>query len=166
MFRRPNKTLPPSRPVLYRAAMSAPTTRSTPARRTWGDWLLLAEALAALSLASLAIAFLPFRRVAAAASVRGHRETRNDGEMVRRVRGAIKGWSRRVPWKSVCFQRGLAMHWMLRRRGIRSVLLYGVRQEKDGLGAHVWVDVDGETVIGGEEAPDFACLARFPPDAG
>jgi hypothetical protein len=145
--------------------MSAPVTRSPPARRTLSDWLLLAEALAALSLASLAIALLPFRRVAAAASVRGHKETRADAEMVGRVRGAIRVWSTRVPWKAVCFQRGLALHWMLRRRGIRSVLLYGVRQQEDGLGAHVWVDVDGETVIGGEEAPDFACLARFPPDA-
>ena len=143
--------------------MSAPATRAPSARRTLSDWLLLAEALAALSLASLAIALLPFRRVAAAASVRGRREARADAEMPRRVRGAIRGWSRRVPWKTVCFQQGLALHWMLRRRGIRSILRYGVRQQADGLGAHVWVDVDGATVIGGEEAPDFACLARFPP---
>jgi hypothetical protein len=144
--------------------MSAPATRLPPARRTLSDWLLLAEALAALALASLAIALLPFRRVAAAASARGPSEARTDSETVRRVRGAVRGWSRRVPWKAVCFQRGLALHWMLRRRGIRSVLLYGVRQQADALAAHVWVDVDGETVIGGEEAPDFACLARFPSD--
>jgi hypothetical protein len=142
--------------------MSAPAARSS--RRTLSDWLLLAEALAALALASAAIAALPFRKVAAAASVRGRRESRDDAEMVRRVRGAVNGWGRRVPWKAVCFQRGLALHWMLRRRGIRSVLLYGVRHREDGLAAHVWVDVDGETVIGGEEAPSFACLARFPPD--
>jgi hypothetical protein len=142
--------------------MPAPATRSPPERRTLSDWALLAEALAALALASLAIALLPFRKVAAAASARGPREARADPEMVRRVRGAVQGWSRRVPWKAVCFQRGLALHWMLRRRGIRSVLLYGARHKGDGLAAHVWVDVDGETVIGGEEAPEFACLARFP----
>lgn len=146
--------------------MSSPASRSPPARRTFADWLLLAEALAALALASLAIALLPFRRVAAAASARGRRETRADRETVRRVRGAVQGWSRRVPWKAVCFQRGLALHWMLRRRGIRSVLLYGARRQGEGLAAHVWVEVDGETVIGGEEAADFACLARFPPDGG
>jgi hypothetical protein len=144
--------------------MSAPATRSPPARRSPSDWLLLAEALAALTLASMAIALLPFRKVAAAASVRGHRTTRDDSEMVRRVHGAVQGWAWRVPWKTVCFQRGLALHWMLRRRGIRSVLLYGVGHREDGLAAHVWVDVDGVTVIGGEEAPGFACLARFPPD--
>ncbi|MEA3063964.1 MAG: hypothetical protein QOJ27_392, partial [Sphingomonadales bacterium] len=132
--------------------MSAPVTRSPPARRSLSDWLLLAEALAALALASLAIALLPFRRVAAAASARGRREPRVDPETVRRVRGAVQGWARRVPWKAVCFQRGLALHWMLRRRGIRSVLLYGARRKGDGLAAHVWVDVEGKTVIGGEEA--------------
>ncbi|HEX8222685.1 MAG TPA: lasso peptide biosynthesis B2 protein [Allosphingosinicella sp.] len=143
--------------------MSAPVARS-PSRRTLSDWLLLAEALVALALASMAIALLPFRKVAAAASARGRRKARGDAETVRRVRGAVNGWGRRVPWKAVCFQRGLALHWMLRRRGIRSVLLYGVGHREDGLAAHVWVDVDGETVIGGEEAPGFACLARFPPD--
>jgi hypothetical protein len=127
---------------------------------------MLAEALAALALASLAIALLPFRRVAVFASSAGRGPARSDAETVRRARSALIGWSRRVPWRAVCFQKGLALHWMLRRRGIRSVLLYGVRQDGDGLAAHVWIDVDGETVIGGEEAPTFACLARFPPDAG
>ena len=145
--------------------MSAPATRSRPARRSLSDWLLLAEALAALILASAAIALLPFRRVAAAASVRGPRAARHDPLMVRRVRAAVRTWAPRVPWKAVCFQRGLALHWMLRRRGIRSVLLYGVRHDSDGLAAHVWIDVDGETVIGGEEAPTFTCLARYPPGA-
>lgn len=126
---------------------------------------MLAEALAALALASLAIALLPFRRVAAAASATGRKSPRADPESVRRARSAVTGWSRRVPWRAVCFQKGLALHWMLRRRGIPSVLLYGARRDGDGLAAHVWVDVDGETVIGGEESPNFACLARFPPDS-
>jgi Transglutaminase-like superfamily len=144
--------------------MTAPASRPRQNRLRMSDLPMLAEGLAALALASLAIAVLPFKKVAAAASVAGPREARRDAETVRRVRGAVQGWGRRVPWKAVCFQRGLALHWMLRRRGIRSVLLYGARRKGDGLAAHVWVDVDGATVIGGEEAPDFACLARFPPD--
>jgi GNAT superfamily N-acetyltransferase len=144
--------------------MAAPATRPPNARLRARDWLMLAEALAALALASLAIALLPFRRVAAAASARGRGAARTDDETVRRVRSAVQAWGRRVPWRAVCFQKGLAVHWMLRRRGIRSVLLYGVKRDGDGLAAHVWIDVDGATVIGGDEAPGFACLARFPPD--
>lgn len=126
---------------------------------------MLAEALPVLALASLAIALLPFRRVAAAAASPGRKTERADPAVVRRVRWAVQAWARRVPWKAVCFQRGLTLHWMLRRRGIRSVLLYGVARRGDELAAHVWVDVDGQTVMGGEEAPNFACLARFPPEA-
>ena len=145
--------------------MAAPVTRPRRTRPSLADIAMLAEALAALALASLAIALLPFRRVAAAASAPGRVPERADPETVRRARSAVTGWSRRVPWRAVCFQKGLAVHWMLRRRGIPSVLLYGVRNDGDGLAAHVWVDVDGENVIGGEEAPTFACLARFPPEA-
>ncbi|HEX8061779.1 MAG TPA: lasso peptide biosynthesis B2 protein [Allosphingosinicella sp.] len=146
--------------------MVAPATRPARERPRLADAPMLAEALAALALASLAIALLPFRRVAAIASSPGRGTPRTDAETVRRARSALIGWSRRVPWRAVCFQKGLALHWMLRRRGIRSVLLYGVRQDGDGVAAHVWIEVDGETVIGGEEAPTFACLARFPPEAG
>jgi Transglutaminase-like superfamily len=145
--------------------MVAPATGSRRPRPGLADVPMLAEALAALALASLAIALLPFRRVAAAASAPDRRPERTDPEAVRRARSALIGWSRRVPWRTMCFQKGLALHWMLRRRGIRSVLLYGARRDGDELKAHVWIDVDGETVIGGDEAPDFACLARFPPEA-
>jgi hypothetical protein len=145
--------------------MAAPVTRPRRARPRLADGPMLAEALAALALASLAIALLPFRKVAAAASAPGRGPGRTDAETVRRARSAVTGWSRRVPWRAVCFQRGLALHWMLRRRGIASVLRYGARRDGDGLAAHVWIDVDGETVMGGEEAAGFACLARFPPDS-
>jgi hypothetical protein len=145
--------------------MAAPATRPVRDRLRLADVPMLAEALAALALASLAVALLPFRRVAALASSTGRGPARTDAEAVRRARSALIGWARRVPWRAVCFQKGLAVHWMLRRRGIPSVLLYGARRDGEGLAAHVWVDVDGETVIGGDEAPNFACLARFPPDA-
>ena len=145
--------------------MVSPATKPGRARPSLADGPMFAEALAALALASLAIAVLPFRRVAAAASLPGRGPARVDPDTVRRARSALIGWSRRVPWRTVCFQKGLALHWMLRRRGIRSVLLYGARREGEGLAAHVWVDVDGETVIGGEEASKFACLASFPPEA-
>lgn len=144
--------------------MVSPATRPRHARLRLADGPMLAEALAALALASLAIALLPFKRIAAAASATRRGPVRTDSETVRRARSAVTGWARRVPWRTVCFQKGLALHWMLRRRGIPSVLLYGARRDGEGLAAHVWIDVDGETVIGGEEAPNFACLARFPPD--
>jgi hypothetical protein len=125
----------------------------------------LAEALPVLAAASLAIRLLPFRRLAAAASAWGRGSAPPDPAAVERVRRAVNAWARRVPWKTVCFQKGLALHFMLRRRGIASVLRYGVgKSESHALAAHVWIDVGAETVMGGEEAPKFTCLARFPPE--
>jgi hypothetical protein len=145
---------------------------ATPLRRRArpgvGDLLLLAEGLATLVGASLAIRLMPFRRLAAAAS-RGAASpsAAPDDARMRKLRWAIEAWGRRVPWRAVCFQRGLAFHMMLRRRGIDSRLHYGVSPTgDDGLSAHVWISVGGRTWLGGEEAPRFALLATFPGDCG
>jgi hypothetical protein len=133
-------------------------------RLSGNDWLLLAEALPTLAWASLAISFLPFRRVAATASEPRHVGRTPEPETARKVAWAVSAWARRVPWRAVCFQRGLAVHRMLRRRGHESIRHYGVAQEETkGLRAHVWVTLGDRAVVGGEEAPDFVCLASFPP---
>src|ERR1700684_23776 len=135
-------------------------------RLSRSDWLLLAEALPTLAWASLAIAFLPFRRVAAAASLPGRTAAPRDLAAARKIAWAVNAWGRRVPWRAVCFQRGLAVHRMLRRRGFSFVLQYRVAPpEADALKAHVWICLDGRPVIGGEEAPGFTCLATFPPES-
>ena len=130
------------------------------------DYALLGEATGALAASAAAIRMLPFKRVAASAARAGAGRTRPAGEseLVRELVWAVEAAARRVPWRTVCFQKGLALHWMLRRRGIASLLHYGVGKAVEGeaLAAHVWVSVGGEIVIGGEEAPRFACLATFP----
>ena len=128
------------------------------------DYVLLGEAVAALARASVAIRLLPFKRVAAAAARETGAVSAADPAAVREACWAVEAAARRVPWRTVCFQKGLALHWMLRRRGVASVLHYGVGKalEGDDIAAHVWVSVGGEIVIGGEEAPRFACVATFP----
>ena len=129
------------------------------------DYALLGEAAATLAAASAAIRLVPFRRTAAAATWGGRTaRAADEAELIRQARWAVEAAARRVPWRTVCFQKGLALHWMLRRRGVASLLHYGVGKavEGDDLAAHVWVSVRGEIVIGGEEAPRFACLATFP----
>jgi hypothetical protein len=67
----------------------------------------------------------------------------------------------------MCFQQGLATQFMLRRRGIPSVLFYGAApDDRGGLSAHVWVRDGSVDVIGGETASRFALLATFPPQNG
>lgn len=140
---------------------SAPLTRF--ARLSWRDRMLLAEALATLAAASAAIALLPFRRIVAWVS-RGRPAEHGRGADLARLRWAVEACSRRVPWRAVCFQSALCLHIMLRRRGVASQMHYGIAaREEEGIKAHVWLSVGGATVIGGEEAPNFTCVASFPP---
>jgi hypothetical protein len=130
-------------------------------RRGPGDYALLAEALAAVAAASLAIRLLPFRRVGALASRRPRRPRPAEAGEIARLRRAVQAWARRAPWRVVCFQSALALQMLLRRRGIPSVLHYGIAQ-KEELKAHVWLSAAGEIAIGGEDAPRYTEIARFP----
>lgn len=136
-------------------------------RLSTSNKLVLGEGLLGIVAASVAIKILPFRRTVELMQARiGDNRPPDAPErdrLVGQCRWAVRAWADRVPWRAVCFQRGLALHLMLRRRGIPSVLHYGVAQdESEGLRAHVWVDVGGRTVLGGEEAPKFTRVASFP----
>jgi hypothetical protein len=139
-------------------------------RLPWHNRLLVLEATFSLAVAGFAIALLPFRhvgRLAARPTGRPEPPQQNRLPKVRSVRWAVIAAARQVPWHAMCFQRGLAAQFMLRRRGIPSVLYYGAApHDLNGIAAHVWVR-DGEVdVIGGEIASRFALLATFPSQSG
>jgi len=129
-------------------------------RRQW----LLIEGLAAVAAASAAIRFGPFKR----AIQLGSRQLSvpapvGPGEVITDVRWAVETVARSVPWRAMCIQQGLALQWMLRRRGVDARLHYGIaRDEVGGLAAHVWVAAGDAVVIGGADAPRFRRVATFP----
>jgi hypothetical protein len=126
---------------------------------------LAGEAVAWLVLAGLALRALTFARVAALASGPpfSASATRTDDDMADRIGWAVEAAARRLPWRPLCFERGLAAHMMLRRRGQPSMLHYGARSDGSlGPSAHVWVRLGARDVVGGEEAARFATLATFP----
>ena len=121
---------------------------------------LLLRALLVLTAASAAVAAWPFRVAIrfGAVPLKG-RAARGSAECVK----AIESVSRRLPWRTKCIEKGLAVQRLLRSGGVDALLHYGARHAENGmLEAHVWVSVDGETVIGGDEAPGFAELAQYP----
>jgi hypothetical protein len=133
----------------------------------WPEWVLLGETVITLAVASLAIRALPFRIVVGAIASRtvtpeitGEARRKH----ITKVRWAVEASARRLPWRIVCFQKGLAVQRLLARRGIPTALHYGVAQDWErGLIAHVWVTHGSEAIIGGEEAPRHTCLATYPP---
>lgn len=123
---------------------------------------LLLRAAAILSAASGAVALLPFNRAIRLGSV-AVRENR------RRLRGedcvwAVEAAAWRLPWRTMCIEKGIAVQRLLRQSGTDARLHYGARHHPvtGKLEAHVWVTVDGEIVIGGEEAAGFAEVGVFP----
>ena len=122
---------------------------------------LLPRAVVTLTLASAAVSVLPFRNAIRFGLV---------GLAPRRLASAtdivwaVEAAARRLPWRTVCLQKGLAAQHMLRAAGIDASLHYGARHQTgtSDLEAHVWVSVDGKPVIGGEEALAFAEVAKFP----
>lgn len=125
---------------------------------------LLAEAVRELAFVSAALAVLPFRR-----AIRlGERVSRDHaGIDPRDAAWAVAAAARRVPWRTVCIQQGIALHRMLRRRGLDATLHYGIgRTEGSDLNAHVWVSLAGEVLIGGEAAAQVREVARYPSSTG
>jgi hypothetical protein len=111
--------------------------------------------------ASIAVAALPFRiaiRFGAVGLRRRGRTTQEDAVW------AVEAAGRLLPWRTMCIEKGLAVQRLLRSAGVDAVLHYGARHSPGcgKLEAHVWVTVDGETIIGEDEAPCFAEVASFP----
>jgi hypothetical protein len=122
---------------------------------------LLVRAALTLAAASVSVAFLPFRRAIRFGSVgarRGRARLSTD-ECV----WAIETAARYVPLRTMCIEKGLAAQRMLRSSGADARLHYGARHEPESgkLEAHVWVSLDGSTIIGAERAADFAEVATY-----
>ena len=124
--------------------------------------LLLLEAGVAILAASLAVRLVPFRRLAERLS-RGERGTAPaDAETAYWLRRAVLAWARRLPWRALCFEQGLAAFALLRRRGLEATLHYGAATIGGELRAHVWVTSGKTEVVGCENKENYGLLARFP----
>lgn len=125
---------------------------------------LIVEALGALAVASLLIAAFSFRRIAALAGQGDTDRPTATPALARDLDWVLSAWARRVPWRAVCFQQGLAAQLMLRRRELSASLFYGARRDDAGaLVAHVWVQSGPVEVVGCADSASYGVLAVFPP---
>lgn len=138
-------------------------------RCTAQERALLVEALALLVLAAPLLRVVPFRIIGQLASrPLPHRTPRpplHDAALADLVGWAVDRAARRSPLRALCFERGIAAQWMLRRRGIDATLFYGAAPRANGprpIDAHVWVRAAGMDVCGTPEPGRYAVLATFP----
>ncbi len=119
--------------------------------------------------AAVAVRFFSFPILRSLASRPLKREICNPDhqvELARETRAAISMAARRSPLRALCFEKGLVAQILLRRRGVPSVLYYGLKQEQDKqLEAHVWVMVGDFPVCGEGVADQFVTLTKIPHDA-
>ena len=80
-----------------------------------------------------------------------------------RVGRIVDRVARRLPFATSCLARAMTGHWLLRRRGVRSRLAFGVRRAAAPDGAlefHAWLSTAaGNVVVGGGEVETYAPLA-------
>ena len=137
---------------------------SRPAR-SLREWMLLCEAGSMLIAARVTLRLLPVSRIVHWIRRPIHEESNAASQaIVAQCRWAVTAFSRNAPVRLVCFPQALALHAMLRRRGIVSEVLYGAARLEDGkLAAHAWLRHQGEVIVGGETAGSFCVLDTWKP---
>jgi hypothetical protein len=128
-------------------------------------WLLL-EALIALAIARIAMALLPFRRVAAWMGTPGIETpttaTDADTSTAKEIGWAVGVLARRVPWDGRCLAQALAGTGMLRHRGLEGTVSFGVRRgEIAEFDAHAWLRFGPILVTGGPGHEQFNTFTTF-----
>lgn len=135
--------------------------------------LLAVEAVECLVAARLALVLVPFPRLAdwlgtlvpptdpRALRVASEASPR-DASIAREMGWAVTRAARHVPFRAVCLPQAMAAQFMLRRRGVMSVMRFGAgRGAEKSLEAHAWLDAAGVEVTGYPVAPHLTQIACF-----
>jgi hypothetical protein len=134
---------------------------------------LLAEAVAYLFAARLALIFIPFPRLAPRLGTfvpptdpRALRTKNvsadNEVRLAEDIGWAVTRAARYLPFKAVCLPQAMAARIMLKRRGVESVMHFGAAKgTKKPLDAHAWLDAAGVEVTGYPVTENFAEIACF-----
>ena len=143
------------------------------ARLDNGRRALVAEAVLCLLGARLALIVVPFPQLARRlgtfvppddprAAKLSADVSSEEAETARQIGWAVTRSARWVPFKAVCLPQAMAAQFMLRRRGVASVMHFGAgRGAQKPLEAHAWLDAAGVEVTGYPLAPGFAEIACF-----
>jgi len=134
---------------------------------TWAERRLVVEAALALTTMRMALAMVPFHRIA-----RWLRLDEGEGslDIVDQARsGTAVGWAveaaaAHLPWATTCLMQSLAAAALLRRRHMTASLYLGVARDSsvpDGMAAHAWLR-SGDTVLTGAASRDhFTVIGAY-----
>jgi hypothetical protein len=119
-------------------------------RLPWQEKMLLLESIIFVSVATLAVAVLPFSVLQRWTSRKENR-AKTGTVLESQISWALGAAGRAVP-ASTCLAQALAAQAIMRRCGYHPVIRVGVRKGEAGnFGAHAWVESGGTIVAGGSE---------------
>lgn len=131
---------------------------------------LMLETVLALLLAWVLVFVVPLRRIQMLfgtiiePGLDGAISPNPEAARARAVAWRVLFVANRLPWHSTCLVRALAGGLLMRRRGIMgAVIRFGVKREAGALTAHAWLLLNGEILLGGEEAASYVPLADMGP---
>jgi hypothetical protein len=127
---------------------------------------LLGEALLALAVARVAMACIPFRKIAGWLGTPGAATpataTAQEIHIAQEIGWAVEAWARRVPWDSRCLAQALAATALLRRRGLEGTVSFGGGRIDGGeFSAHAWLRLGSCMVTGGPGHDRFKIFTTF-----
>ena len=83
------------------------------------------------------------------------------------VAWALSAAARRLPWRTDCLIQAIAAKRWLDRKRIRSTFHIAAQgrqgdgtADHDRLSAHVWLEVDGRPITGGDQSPDMISFSE------
>jgi hypothetical protein len=123
--------------------------------------LYLREAFIALLLARIAVRLIAPIHIFAWVDRPPKRTARFAGVEIDWVAWAIEAAAAKWPIDASCLPCALAVHAMLRRRGIASRICLAVARTDRELAGHAWVEVGSNRIIGGTGGDRFTRIAEF-----
>jgi len=122
-----------------------------PENDQWTRWGATALAASTLCAAQTVVACVPFAKWKGSLGLRSAKGVSEGGTDAWRIARQVERAAGRLPFRTKCLPRAVAVSWLLRRRAIPHAVVIAVRpvevrKQEDAL--HAWVEVGGEKVIG------------------
>jgi hypothetical protein len=133
---------------------------------SWPEMSYLFLAFFLLPVSALALKLMGLRRtqillMRLTPSPRRHGEIDRDAldqSRSRAIANLVRAAASHGPYRANCLKQSLTLWWLLRLRGIGSVLRIGVRKASAGVEAHAWIECGGRPLNDREDVG-----LRFPP---
>ncbi|MEQ8910256.1 MAG: lasso peptide biosynthesis B2 protein [Vicingaceae bacterium] len=147
-----------------------PNINKTEAKKKKSKWYKLIrplhwEVAFTLFYARILTLLFPFKKLARSMSKPPKKQSQLNksekmGEAIK-LSQLTKSLSKKMPFRAKCFEQALCLQKVLKRRGINSEIVFGLKTKADQLAAHAWCISQGVTLSGEKGKEQFSVLKSF-----